>query len=116
MRQPYRTDLTDEQWKLIKPLIPCAKPGGRPRAVDMRAALNTLLYQARTGCRWDMLPHDLLKKGTVYDYFAQWRGGGDWERDGGAPRRRPGERQGGPPDPARGQHRNQKGKAHGDRG
>lgn len=50
MRKPYRTDLTDAQWKIIKPLIPAAKPGGRPREVDMREILNTLLYQARTGC------------------------------------------------------------------
>src|SRR4051794_41820737 len=99
MRHPYRTDLTDEEWKLIKPLIPCAKPGGRPRAVAMREVLNTLLYQARTGCQWDMLPHDLLKKSTVYDYFAQWRGEGTRERSGDAPapQRRGG--QGGPPPP-----------------
>ena len=71
MRKPYRTDLTDAQWKLIKPLIPPAKPGGRPREIDMREVLNTLRYQARTGCQWDMLPHDLLPKSSVYDYFAQ---------------------------------------------
>jgi putative transposase len=80
MRKPYRTDLTDAQWKLIKPLIPPAKPGGRPREVDMREVLNTLLYQARTGCQWDLLPHDLLPKSTVYDYFAQWRDDGTWQR------------------------------------
>ena len=43
MRKPYKTDLTDAQWKIIKPLIPPAKPGGRPREVDMREVLNTLL-------------------------------------------------------------------------
>jgi putative transposase len=80
MRKPYRTDLTDAQWKLIKPLIPPAKPGGRPREVDMREVLNTLLYQDRTGCQWDMLPHDLLKKSTVYDYFTLWRDDGTWQR------------------------------------
>src|SRR5512147_1189693 len=80
MRKPYKTDLTDTQWKIIKPLIPPAKPGGRPREVDMREVLNTLLYQARTGCQWDMLPHDLLSKSTVYDYFAQWRDDGTWQR------------------------------------
>src|SRR6476469_8671994 len=80
MRKPYKTDLTDAQWKLIKPLIPAARPGGRPREVDMREILNTLLYQARTGCQWDMLPHDLLPKSTVYDYFAQWRDDGTWTR------------------------------------
>jgi putative transposase len=80
MRKPYRTDLTDAQWKLIKPLIPPAKPGGRPRAVDMREVLNTLFYQDRTGCQWDLLPHDLLPKSTVYDYFAAWRDDGTWQR------------------------------------
>src|SRR5437660_9971662 len=80
MRKPYRTDLADAQWKRIKPLIPPAKPGGRPREVDMREVLNTLLYQARTGCQWELLPHDLLPKSTVYDYFAQWRADGTWQR------------------------------------
>ena len=80
MRKPYRTDLTDAQWKIIKPLIPPAKPGGRPREVDMREVFNTLLYQDRTGCQWDLLPHDLLPKSTVYDYFAQWRDDGTWQR------------------------------------
>jgi transposase len=80
MRKPYKTDLTDAQWKLIKPLIPPAKPGGRPREVNMREILNTLLYQARTGCQWELLPHDLLPKSTVYDYFARWRDDGTWQR------------------------------------
>ena len=79
-RVPYKTDLTDAQWKLIKPLIPTAKPGGRPREVDMREVLNTLRYQARTGCQWDRPPHDLLKKSTVYDSFAQGRDDGTWQR------------------------------------
>src|SRR5215213_7324375 len=80
MRDRYATDLTDEQWEVIEPLIPPAKPGGRPRAVDMREVLNTLLYQARTGCQWELLPHDLLPKSTVYDYFARWRDDGTWQR------------------------------------
>jgi putative transposase len=80
MRKPYRTDLTDAQWKLIKPLIPPPRPGGRPREVNMREVLNTLFYQDRTGCQWDLLPHDLLPKSTVYDYFAQWRDDGTWQR------------------------------------
>src|SRR5512135_472716 len=80
MRKLYPTDLTNEQWKILKPLIPPAKPGGRPREVDMREVLNTLLYQARTGCQWELLPHDLLPKSTVYDYFAQWRDDGTWQR------------------------------------
>jgi putative transposase len=88
MRKPYKTDLTDEQWKIVKPVIPPAKPGGRPREVDMREVLNTLLYQARTGCQWELLPHDLLPKSTVYEYFAQWRDDGTWQRITDALRRR----------------------------
>jgi len=67
MRKPYTTDLTDVQWEILRPLIPEARPGGRPREVDIREVLNTLLYQDRTGCQWDMLPHDLLPKTTVFD-------------------------------------------------
>ncbi len=69
MRKAYKTDLTDAQWALIEPLIPPAKSGGRPREVDMREVVNTILYQARTGVQWDLLPHDLLPKSTVWDYF-----------------------------------------------
>ena len=46
----------------------------------MRAVLDTLRYQNRTGCQWEMLPHDLLPKSTVYDYFAQWRDDGTWAK------------------------------------
>jgi len=80
MRKPYPTDLTHEQWQVVQPLIPSAKPGGRPRTVDMREVLNTLFYLNRTGCQWDMLPHDLLSKSTVYDYFSQWRDDGTWQK------------------------------------
>ena len=88
MRKPYKTDLTDAQWKIVKPLIPPAKPGGRPREVDMREVLNTLLYQARTGCQWELLPHDLLPKSTAWDYFQQWRDDGTWQRITDALRRK----------------------------
>jgi len=79
-RKPYRTDLIDEQWVILQPLIPPAKHGGRRREVDMREVINTILFLDRTGCQWDMLPHDLLPKSTVYDYFAQWRNDGTWTR------------------------------------
>ena len=79
MRKPYSTDLTDAQWEVVRPLIPPAKHGGRPREVDMREVLNTLFYQNKTGCQWDLLPHDLLPKSTVYDYFARWRDDGTWQ-------------------------------------
>lgn len=78
-RKAYKSDLTNDQWELIQPLLPKAKPGGRPRSTDLREVLNTLLYQNRTGCQYDMLPHDLLPKSTVYQYFAQWRDAGVWQ-------------------------------------
>jgi putative transposase len=77
-RKRYPTDLTDQQWVIIELLIPASKNqhGGRPRSLSMREVLNTILYLNRTGCQWDMLPHDLLPKSSVYDYFAQWRDDG----------------------------------------
>jgi transposase len=80
MRHPYPTDLTDDQWALLRPLLPPAKPGGRPRAVDLREVINALLYQQRTGCQWDMLPHDLPPKSSVHDYYKAWRQDGTWQR------------------------------------
>jgi putative transposase len=79
-RKPYPSDVTDQQWALLEPLIPPSRTqrGGRPREVDMREVLNTSLYQNRRGCQWDMLPHDLLPKSTVYDSCAQWRDDGTW--------------------------------------
>jgi transposase len=84
-RKKYPSDLTDEQWTLVEPLLPPAKPrqrGGRPRKVDMREVLNTMRYLHRSGGQWDMLPYDLLPKRTAYDYFAQWRDDGTWDKVG----------------------------------
>ena len=64
-------------------MIPPAKQstrGGRPRKVDMREVLNTIFSLHRSGCQWEMLPHDLLPKSTVYDYFSQWRDDGTWTK------------------------------------
>jgi putative transposase len=80
MRKRYPSDLTDAQWELIADLLPSAKATGRPREVDLREVINTILYLNRTGCQWDMLPHDLLPKSTVYDYFATWRDEGTWQK------------------------------------
>jgi transposase len=79
-RKPYPSDVTDQQWAILEPLIPPSRTqrGGRPREVDMREVINTILYQNRSGCQWDMLPHDLLPKRMVYDYFAQWCDDGTW--------------------------------------
>jgi len=78
-RKRYPSDLSDQQWEIISELVPAqrtSKKGGRPRQVDMREVLNTIFYQCRSGCQWDMLPHDLLPKSTVYDYFSRWRDDG----------------------------------------
>jgi putative transposase len=80
MRKRYPSDLTDEQWEEIEPLLPPAKAGGRPRRVDLREVVNTLFYQARTSCQWDYLPHDLLPKSTARDYFDAWHTDGTWQR------------------------------------
>jgi putative transposase len=68
VRKKYPSDLTDEPWTIVAPLIPPGQQspqGGRPRKVHMREVLNTLLYLNRTGYQWDMLPHDLLPKSPV---------------------------------------------------
>jgi len=78
-RKVYPSDLTDEPWAIVDPLIPPAKQsprGGRRREVDMREVLNTIFSLNRSGGQWDMLPHDVLPKSTVYDDFAQWRDDG----------------------------------------
>jgi putative transposase len=80
-RKAYPSDLTNEQWAIIENLIPPARiqRGGRPREVNMREVVNTILYLNRSGCQWDMLPHDLLPKSTAYEYFAQWRDDSTWQ-------------------------------------
>ncbi len=87
MRKPYPSDLTDEQWEIIQPLIP-VNTVGRPRTVEMREVLNAIFYLNRSGCQWDMLPHDLPPRSTVHDYFLQWRSDGTWQEILDALRRR----------------------------
>ena len=79
-RKPYPSDLTDDQWEELAPLIPLAKPGGRPRTVDMREVINGTLYVLRSGCTWRMMPHDLPPWSTVWGHFRRWRKDGTWER------------------------------------
>jgi len=75
VRKPDLTDVTDEQWALVPPLIPLARPGGRPRAVDMREVITTLRDRNRTGGPWDMLPHDRRPTRPVDDDVSPWRDG-----------------------------------------
>lgn len=74
MAKVYDTDLTDDQWEIIKPLIPQAKHGGRPRTTDVRQVVNAILYLDKTGCQWRNLPKDFPPSGTCYRYFKQWGG------------------------------------------
>jgi putative transposase len=78
MRKRYPSDMTDEQWAVIEPLVP-VHGIGRPREVCMREVLNAIFYLNRSGCQWDMLPHDLLPKSTVHDYYLQWRSDGTFQ-------------------------------------
>jgi putative transposase len=75
----YPTDLTDEQWAILEPLIPPAKKGGRPRRVNLRLVLNTIFYLNKTGCQWAMLPRDLSPPSTANDYFNAWKADGTWQ-------------------------------------
>jgi transposase len=76
----YPSDLMDEEWALIGPLIPPAKRGGRPRTVELREVMNGVLYVLGTGCQWRALPKDLPPKSTVYDYLELWEWDGTLDR------------------------------------
>ena len=78
--KPYASDLSDAQWAILEPLIPPAKPGGRPRSVNMRQILNGIFYVLRSGGAWRLLPHEYPAWSTVYDYFRKWRNAGVWEQ------------------------------------
>jgi len=75
------TDLSDDEWRILEPLVPDAKPGGRPRAHKTRELLNAIFYVLRGGCAWRLLPHDFfLPWQSAYHYFRAWRMDGTWEQ------------------------------------
>ena len=76
----YPSDLKDEEWALIGPMIPPPKRGGNKRTVDVREVVNGLMYLLSTGCQWDALPRDLPPKSTVNDYFRRWTYDGTLDR------------------------------------
>jgi transposase len=76
----YPSDLTDEEWARIEPLIPPGRPGGGKRTVDLRQVVNGLMYILSTGCQWRALPKDLPPRSTVHDYFDLWTYDGTLER------------------------------------
>ena len=86
-RRVYPSDVTDKEWAMLEPLIPAAKPGGRPQEIARREIVNGILYVLRSGCPWRLLPHDLPNWSTVYLYFRQWKLAGIWEQVNAALRR-----------------------------
>ena len=76
----YPSDLTDDEWAHIEPLIPPAKRGGGKRRVDMRAIVNGIMYILSTGCQWRYVPKDLPPRSTLHDYFSLWGWDGTLDR------------------------------------
>jgi putative transposase len=76
----YPSDMSDEEWTILEPLIPPARLGGRPRTVNMREIVNAILYILRSGCQWRMLPREFPPWPTVWTYFRTWCRNGNWER------------------------------------
>ena len=68
----YPSDLTNDEWACIGPLIPPAKRGGRKRSVDIREVVNGLMYILSTGCQWRAIPKDLPPRSTLFEYFDLW--------------------------------------------
>ena len=76
----YESDLSDEEWCEVGPLIPPAKPGGNKRSVDIREVVNGVMYVLGTGCQWHAMPKDLPPKSTVHDYLERWTYDGTLEQ------------------------------------
>lgn len=71
-KKRYPSDLSFRQWEILKPLIPVAKHGGRPRKHNMKDILDAIWYKVKTGCQWRQLPNDYPPWRTVYEYFRDW--------------------------------------------
>ena len=78
-RLAYPTDLTDEQWLIVEPYVRTSGLGRKPKHTK-REFINSIFYQARTGCAWRLLPHDMPPWSTVYKCFEDWRDAGIWDR------------------------------------
>jgi putative transposase len=77
-RRPYPSDLSDGEWKILEPLLPTGKAGGRDRGYALREVINALQYLIRGGGAWRSLPHDLPHWQSVYHYFRSWKRDGTW--------------------------------------
>ena len=79
-RLRYPSDLTEEEWSHVAPLIPPAKRGGNKRTVDVREVVNGLMYILSTGCQWRAIPKDLPPRSTLHDYLELWEWDGTLRR------------------------------------
>jgi putative transposase len=83
-RPAYGSDITDEEWSYLEPLLPGSKfgtaRGGRPQEFPTREIVNGIRYVLRTGCAWRLMPHDLPPWWTVYHYMRRWKRDGTWSR------------------------------------
>jgi Putative transposase of IS4/5 family (DUF4096) len=68
----YPSDLTDDEWAHVEPLIPPAKRGGNRRHVDVSEVMNGIMYVLSTGCQWRAIPKDLPARSTLFDYLGLW--------------------------------------------
>jgi putative transposase len=98
----YPTDLSDEEWGLLKTYLPASKWRGRPRLHSPREILNAVFYLLKSGCQWRMLPREFPPWKTVFHYFRAWRLDGTWEKLNSALRRRLREKLGRKPEPSAG--------------
>jgi putative transposase len=101
-RKPYSSDLTDEQWDIVKGFLPPPVPAGAPRTPNLRDVLNAIFYLLANGCAWHALPHDFPREGTVRDDFHRWRRSGLWQTIHDALRRQVRGQAGKEPEPSAG--------------
>lgn len=104
IRKPYPSDLSDEHWVVLEPLVPKAnsnrKRGGRPETYSKREIVNAILFVVSSGCRWSDMPHDLPPGGIAWHYFNRWSRSGRWRRITRTLRRAVREKRGRTPDPS----------------
>lgn len=79
-RKRYPSDLTDEKWAILEPLLPINIGPGHPVETDLRIVIDAIFYRIRTGCQWRYLPSDYPPTGTVYYHFRKWAQDGTWSR------------------------------------
>jgi putative transposase len=99
-RQEYASDISDEQWAILKPLLPLEQDGpGRPLELNMREVVNAIFYVNRTGCQWENLPHDFPDHNSVYYHYNKWCKDGTWETVNDALREQERRKRGREPEP-----------------